>query len=68
MEILKGYPMDNEKNLNGKFILNYKRVTVWGRDPNIYWTFQTIDEALNFINKDEKLKENFTLEVVSCKV
>ena len=68
VETVKGYLMDNEKNLNGKFILNYKRVTVWGRDPGIYWTFNTIDEAMGFINKDEKLKDNFTLEVVTCKV
>lgn len=58
----------SEKNLNAKFILNYKRVTVWSRDPNIYWTFDTIEDAMYFVNKDEKLKENFTLEVVTCKV
>ena len=61
--------MSDKKNLNGKFVLNYKRVTVWGRkSPDLYWQFNTLDEALNFINKDEKLKDNFTLEVVSCKV
>lgn len=60
--------MTDKKNLNGKFVLNYKRVTVWSRNPDLYWQFNTLDEALNFINKDEKLKENFTLEVVSCKV
>lgn len=67
-EILKGYLMDNEKNLNGKFILNYKRVTVWGRNPNLYWQFNTLDEALDFVKKDKKLLDNFTLEVVTCKV
>ena len=60
--------MTDKKSLNGKFVLNYKRVTVWSRNPDLYWQFNTLDEALNFINKDEKLKENFTLEVVSCKV
>lgn len=60
--------MSDKKNLNGKFILNYKRVTVWGRDPNLYWTFNTIYEAWDFVNKDEKLKDNFTIECVTCKV
>ena len=60
--------MSDKKNLNSKFILNYKRVTVWGRDPNLYWTFNTIYEAMDFINKDEKLKDNFTLECVTCRV
>lgn len=60
--------MSDKKNLNAKFILNYKRVTVWGRDPNVYWTFGTIYEALDFVKKDKKLLDNFTLEVVTCKV
>lgn len=59
--------MSDKKNLNGKFILNYKRVTVWSRDPNIYWTFDTIEDAMYFINK-ENLMDNFTMEVVTCKV
>ena len=66
----KDYLMNNEKtekNLNGKFILNYKKVTVWSRNPDIYWTFNTIDEAMDFVKK-EKLIDNFTLEVVTCKV
>ena len=66
----KDYLMNNEKtekNLNGKFILYYKKVTVWSRNPDIYWTFNTIDEAMDFVKK-EKLIDNFTLEVVTCKV
>ena len=56
-----------EKNVKGKFILNFKRVTVWSRNPDIYWTFNTIDEAMDFVKK-EKLIDNFTLEVISCRV
>lgn len=56
-----------EKNLNGKFVLNYKRVTVWSRNPDLYWQFNTLDEAWNFINK-ENLKDNFTLECVTCRI
>ena len=72
----KDYLMNNEKtektektekNFNGKFILNFKRVTVWSRNPDIYWTFNTIDEAMDFVKK-EKLIDNCTMEVVTCKV
>lgn len=59
-----------------KFIINYRRVTVWPRNKNMYGRFHgtasldfnNLDEALQFIKNDEKLKENFTLECVTYRI
>lgn len=65
----KDSDVNKEQNRNKeKYVLNYKRVTVWSRKPGIYWRFNTLQEAWDFINKDEKLKDNFTMEVVTCRI
>ena len=58
---------NDTRDVAGECVCNYKRVTVWGKPNYVHWDFHTLEEALDLINKDERLKDNFCLECVTCK-